>query len=505
MANREPELIATSIVNDRQNEFETRQRTAAGGGALLRWTHGLFNRIVMTGDVVLICGSGLLPFALRDVSPAPLTGSQAMVLAILQAAVFATVLRRTNAYRVENHARFWRPVGPLALGLLVAWVVSLLFLRAFRPATPGALQVLGAIFFLQTVLLMLARQGARLLLQTVRRQSLLRRNVVLIGTNPVAEALLARMLSPAERTNYRIVGLFADAADERRCGTLLGETIQEDLDLLGASAQANAVDLVIVALPMHRAAQTVAMIEHLKWMAADVVIPIGDMGMRPGLARLTRIAGTSTLQVLHRPLRGSEALLKIVEDYIVAVAALAMAAPLMLLVALAIRLESDGPVFFRQDRTGFSNNNFRIYKFRTMTVDPADDGSVGTRNRNDPRFTRIGGMLRRLSIDELPQLFNVLCGEMSIVGPRPYVPNMLVGNDTFRRAVRNFAYRHRLKPGITGLAQVNGMRSHALRSLANAQRSIDLDLFYIAHWSLWLDIKIMFRTVFVAMTGHEVF
>ena len=490
-------------MNDRQDEVETRQQAAAGG-ALLHWTYGLLNRIVMAADAVLILGSGLLPFAVHQ-SPPALTGQQGLVLAAIQAAVFIDVLRRNGAYRAENYGRFWRPVGPLLLGLLAAWIISFAFFRAFHAATPGALGVLGELCLLQAALLMLARQGARMLWRTVRTQSLLRRNVVLIGTNQVAESLLSRMLSPAQRKNFRIVGVFADAADERRSGTLLGEAIQDDLDLLGASAQANAVDLVIVALPMHRAAQTVAMIEHLKWMAADVVIPIGEMGMRHGLASITDVAGTSTLQVLHRPLKGSQAVLKILEDYLVATAALVLVSPLMLLVAIAVKLDSKGPVFFRQDRTGFSNNNFRIYKFRTMTVDPTDDGSVGTRDRNDPRFTRVGGMLRRLSIDELPQLFNVLRGEMSIVGPRPYVPNMLVGNDTFRRAVRNYAYRYRLKPGITGLAQVNGMRSHALRSLENAQRSIDLDLYYIANWSLWLDIKIMFRTVFVAMTGHEVF
>lgn len=491
-------------MNDRPYEVENRQHSAAGR-AVLRWTYGLVNSIITTGDIVLICCSGLLMFAVREPAPAPLTVLQALALAALQAAIFVTVLRRMGAYRVENYARFWRPMGPMVLGLLMAWAVSFLFYRAFRSATPSALQVLGELCLFQLALLVLARQGARLLWRTVRTQSLLRRNVVLIGTNPAAQLLLARMLSPAEQKNFRIVGLFADAADELQSGTLLGEPIQSNLDLLGASAQANAVDLVIVALPMHRAAQTVAQIEHLKWMAADVVIPIGEMGMRHGPARIARLAGTSTLQVLHRPLHGTEALLKLIEDFIVAVVALIIAAPLMLLVALVIKMDSNGPVFFRQDRTGFSNNNFRIYKFRTMTVDPTDDGSRGTQTRDDPRFTRVGGMLRRLSIDELPQLLNVLRGEMSIVGPRPYVPNMRVGNEIFRRAVRNYAYRHRLKPGITGLAQVNGMRSHALRSLENAQRSIDLDLYYIAHWSLWLDIKIMFRTVFVAMTGHEVF
>ena len=177
----------------------------------------------------------------------------------------------------------------------------------------------------------------------------------------------------------------------------------------------------------------------------------------------------------------------------------------MLLVAFAIKLDSKGPVFFMQERTGFNTNSFWIYKFRTMTVDPTDDGSKGTMSRDNPRITRVGGILRRLSIDEIPQLINVLYGDMSIVGPRPYVPNMLIGDEQFRDAVRNCAYRYRLKPGITGLAQSSGMRSNALRSMSNAERSVELDMKYIMNWSLWLDIKIMLRTVLVAMSGSEVF
>jgi putative colanic acid biosynthesis UDP-glucose lipid carrier transferase len=275
--------------------------------------------------------------------------------------------------------------------------------------------------------------------------------------------------------------------------------------MLGTYAQRNVIDLVIVALPLPRAIKSVEMIEDLHWIAADVVIPMDEFGIRPSFARLANVAGVSTLQVLHRPLKGSQALLKLAEDYIVGVVALILASPIMLLAAIAIRLDSKGPVFFMQERTGFNTNSFWIYKFRTMTVDPTDDGSLGTMSPDNPRITRVGRVLRRLSIDELPQLINVLRGDMSIVGPRPYVPNMLVGTETFREAVRNCAFRYRLKPGITGLAQASGMRSNALRSMSNAERSVEMDLKYIMNWSIWLDLKIMLRTLLVAMSGPEVF
>ena len=140
-----------------------------------------------------------------------------------------------------------------------------------------------------------------------------------------------------------------------------------------------------------------------------------------------------------------------------------------------------------------------------MRVDPADDGSFGTQGRDDPRITRVGRVLRRLSIDELPQLFNVLRGEMSVVGPRPYVPNMLVGTEQFNEAVREYASRLRIKPGITGFAQAHGLRGGALRSVEQARRSVAMDMYYISNWSLWLDIKIMLRTLLVGMAGRNVY
>jgi len=207
---------------------------------------------------------------------------------------------------------------------------------------------------------------------------------------------------------------------------------------------------------------------------------------------------------MHRPFKGSLGLLKLAEDYVLASIGLVVAAPLLLLVALAVRLDSPGPILFRQERVGFNNKIFMIYKFRTMTVDPQDDGRVGTTMRDNPRITRVGAMLRRLSIDELPQLINVLAGDMSIVGPRPYVRNMLVGEETFNDRIRQFAARHRIKPGLTGWAQVHGLRGNALRSIDGARRSVELDIEYISNWSLWFDFRIMIQTIGV-LAGQNVF
>jgi lipopolysaccharide/colanic/teichoic acid biosynthesis glycosyltransferase len=195
--------------------------------------------------------------------------------------------------------------------------------------------------------------------------------------------------------------------------------------------------------------------------------------------------------------------LKIIEDYTVASLALLFLSPIMLAAAIAIRLDDGNPIFFRQLRTGFNGKLFLIYKFRTMTVDVMDDGSEGTK-RDNQRITRIGRFLRCTSIDELPQLFNVLRGEMSIVGPRPHVANMLVGEGVYSKIVLQYAARHRIKPGITGWAQINGMRG-GIDSKEKASRGAELDLHYIANWSFRLDLKIMLMTLIRGLIGRDVF
>ena len=158
---------------------------------------------------------------------------------------------------------------------------------------------------------------------------------------------------------------------------------------------------------------------------------------------------------------------------------------------------------FRQRRVGFNHREFNLYKFRSMSLDPTDDGTKGTKE-NDPRVTRVGNFLRRHSIDELPQLFNVIRGEMAVVGPRAHVPKMLVGEQIYPEAVTDYPARHRVKPGITGWAQINGMRG-GIHTEEKARRGVELDLEYVEGWSPWLDLQIMARTLFGGLWGQSVF
>src|SRR4029077_10886573 len=185
---------------------------------------------------------------------------------------------------------------------------------------------------------------------------------------------------------------------------------------------------------------------------------------------------------------------------VIAGTALILHLPILLITAIAIKLDSPGPIIFRQWRCGFNGRPFQILKFRTMSVLEDGDTIVQAR-RNDPRVTRIGKLLRRTSLDELPQLLNVLQGSMSIVGPRPHA---MAHDNEFDKLVANYAYRHHVKPGLTGWAQVNGNRGE-LQSLVDIERRIELDLWYIDNWSVMVDFRIIFMTMFEVIRGRNAF
>ena len=201
------------------------------------------------------------------------------------------------------------------------------------------------------------------------------------------------------------------------------------------------------------------------------------------MSRIQRAPLTAT----ERP--GNRAL-----DIVLASAAIVMLAPMMILTAAWIKIETSGPVFFIQRHSGFNGRTFKIYKFRTISV--AEDGPVVRQaTKDDPRFLRCGRLLRRTNIDELPQLLNVIGGDMPLVGPRPHP---LALNTEYENIIGNYAFRHHVKPGVTGWAQVNGMRGET-QTVDLMARRVEFDLWYINNWSLWLDFKILLRTLFLGL------
>ena len=203
------------------------------------------------------------------------------------------------------------------------------------------------------------------------------------------------------------------------------------------------------------------------------------------------MAGLPLLTLAESPLIGNHRLFKAIEDRVIAFIALILLSPLMLLTAIAIKLDSPGPVFFRQGRTGWNGKPFYILKFRSMKVHREKDGEVTQARKDDDRITRVGRFIRKTSIDELPQLFNVLSGKMSLVGPRPHA---IEHNTDYDKRIRAYMTRHRIKPGITGLAQIHGYRGETA-TLDKMKKRVEYDMQYINNWSFWLDIEILIKTI----------
>jgi Undecaprenyl-phosphate glucose phosphotransferase len=316
-------------------------------------------------------------------------------------------------------------------------------------------------------------------------------------------ALLARGLAP--RRQIAIVG-FEDAIEELRlpagacpdgaafvCRFALRESesfFLEDLKLAVAAIRLHRPDDVIVALPWSRADLVDACLAALTKLPTAVHLGLG--GPLNGLSRveMAEVGDVRGLTVTRRPLGALQQFEKRAFDLVVAATALALLSPVLAVVALLIRLDGPGPILFRQKRYGLNQEPFRIFKFRTMRA--LDDGAVVRQaTRSDARVTRVGAHLRRFSIDELPQLLNVLTGDMSIVGPRPHA---LAHDQLYVEKLARYARRHNVRPGITGWAQVRGHRGEIADDSAMLAR-LDHDLYYVDHWSLWLDVKIVAMTV----------
>lgn len=312
--------------------------------------------------------------------------------------------------------------------------------------------------------------------------------VFLIGREPDVMSFVSR--HQPWNVGYAILDVaFLRSNDARRINDPAA-ALAADLASAVATCRVKRPDSVFIALPWSDQETIDACIAAFMTLPVAIHLTpekIMDRFERP---HIVRTGSLTSLRLTRPPLSLAEIALKRVFDFVAALAILILSAPLLLLVALAIRLDSPGPVLFRQRRYGFNQEAFRIFKFRTMTT--TDDGSVIIQaRRNDPRVTRVGRLLRSTNIDELPQLLNVLAGQMSLVGPRPHA---LAHDEAFERKIALYARRHNVRPGITGWAQVNGLRGETDTDEKMAKR-IAYDHWYVDNWSFWLDVAILLRTV----------
>ena len=298
-----------------------------------------------------------------------------------------------------------------------------------------------------------------------------------------------------------VVGIYDDRLGRRTEAAEVLPIEGSVTDLL-AYAREHELDHVILALPTSARQRVDYYLDRLRALPVQVTIvpDADDVGLEDGKVRW--VAGERLVVLMDRPISRLGIAIKRAMDVVIASAALLVAAPFLLLAALAIALETKGGVLFRQERIGFNNRPFTVLKLRTMAADAAGQDGSAQAVRGDPRVTRVGAFLRRTSIDELPQLLNVLDGSMSLVGPRPQAVNMRIGDRRYAEAVAEYVVRHKVRPGLTGWAQINGTRA-GIYTLEQAARAVELDLHYVQNWSLWLDSRILFRTFGMVVTGRD--
>ncbi len=393
-------------------------------------------------------------------------------------------------------------VTRLIRGIVVGWAIVaaiLLFLGYATQLTDNFAQEVILTWFAATPVVLLA--GTELARSIIRRAVVtgaIARSAVVVGANDLGRELAARV----RRNLYAgisVRGYF----DDRHCERLPGLEQSEVLGKVKDAAdfvKRNNIDCVYIALPIAAQPRIIALIESLRDSTASVYFVPHLFVFDLIQARVDSVNGIPVVAVCETPIFGVNAVLKRVFDLVMASLILIVISPLMLAIAAGVKLSSPGPVLFKQRRYGLGGEEIIVYKFRSMTVQE-DGPEVVQARRYDKRVTRFGAFLRRTSLDELPQFFNVLGGSMSIVGPRPHA---ISHNEQYRSLIDGYMIRHKVKPGITGWAQVNGFRGET-ETINKMQKRVEYDLDYLRNWSVSLDMWIMMKTVLVVIRDRNAY
>lgn len=440
-------------------------------------------------DTVVLVVTAL--FALGRVHAGPLLDAALADVLGVAAGVAALwwFVRTMQLYRFGRRDRPFGHLGKVgvatglaaALAAAVSWAVS-----AAETTTAAAVGIVGCC----GLALVLTHAVWLGFVDRWRARGLLTANVVIVGATRHAEDLVDGAL---ERRDIHVLGIFDDRA-ERSPGSIHGVPVLGTTETLLQHRVLPFVDLIVVAIDPSAAARVRQVVDRLAVLPNPVTLLVDGAGAGRRAAAIDQLTD-ATLAPLRAPVDASrQAYAKRVQDLTIGLPLVALLSPVLALIALAIRLDSPGPVFFRQRRHGFNNEEIVVWKFRTMRHAAADATAAQQVTAGDDRVTRVGRLLRRTGLDEFPQLFNVISGTMSLVGPRPHAIGMRTGDAEAAQLVAEYAHRHRIKPGMTGWAAIHGSRGPVNTAEEMADR-VAYDVAYIERQSLWLDLLIMAKTV----------
>jgi Undecaprenyl-phosphate glucose phosphotransferase len=435
-------------------------------------------RLFQAGDAAALACASLLAAQLADLPKAMWVGAPVLAIILLVA---------TGAYSMSNRERRRRRFGRLLIAAAAAGGGAGTFAGLLDPTFPA----LGCAVWvaLAATAICLTHLTWASTLAHLRRKGHVTPNLIIVGGTPAAQQLIRRALRTRD---VNILGIFDDRR-ERVGPEILGvPVLGKTADLIDHRILPYA-DRIVVTVPPKASARIAQLLERLAPIPNPISLLLDETDDETTADAVGRIADFDLMQLTGPRQRSGYLMAKRAMDLTLSVLALVALAPLMAAVALAIRLDSPGPIFFRQRRHGYMNEEIVVWKFRSMRVESTDHKAARQVTAGDDRITRVGRFIRKTSLDELPQIFNIITGEMSIVGPRPHAIGMLSGGAEASKLVETYAHRHRIKPGLTGWAAVNGSRG-PVDTADDVRRRVQLDLEYVERQSFWLDISIILRT-----------
>jgi Undecaprenyl-phosphate glucose phosphotransferase len=417
-------------------------------------------------------------------------------LAILAIGVISTLaFQAADIYQVQAFRGYEKQYFRLASAWSVVFLI-VIGMSFFAKAGDEFSRVwLGTYYCVGLIVLMAFRRALFLMVRSWTKQGRLERRAVIVGADEKGAALINALMAQKD-SDIHIIGAFDDRNDDRAPNAVSGLPKLGKVDDLVEFARRTRIDLVIFSLPISAESRILHMLKKLWVLPVDIRLAAHANKLRFRPRAYSYLGNIPVLDVFDKPITDWDVVMKWLFDKIIGTLALIALSPVMLITAIAIKLDSKGPVFFKQKRYGFNNELIEVYKFRSMRTDQCDATASKLVQKDDPRVTRVGRFIRKTSIDELPQLFNVVFkGNLSLVGPRPHAVHAKAENRIYDEAVDGYFARHRVKPGITGWAQINGWRGET-DTQEKIQRRVEHDLYYIENWSVLFDLYILAATPF---------
>ncbi len=463
---------------------------------LLNRHSDVINLIHRSLDWLVIITCGLIVFAIYP-GQWPLSKFYISALAVAAILVY-TIFPYFSLYQAWRGASLFEEIRTLSF----AWLVVVLLMLGISVLTKSS-EEYSRIWLVgwsvsTWIVLIISRVIARNALGWMREKGLNIRNIVLVGNNKLSEEIAAKFKKEIW-AGFNLKGVFIKDFDPE--DTVVGHPVLGGIKNMAQYVEENNIDQVWIVMPLKEEEAVMRILNELRLSTVDIRYVPDIFGLNLFNHSITEVIGYPVINLSVSPMVGMNKFVKVIEDGILALIIFIVFFPIMLIIGILVKVTSKGPMLFKQKRHGWDGRVINVYKFRTMHLHAENGGIVTQAMSDDHRVTRLGKFLRRTSMDELPQVYNVLQGRMSLVGPRPHA---IEHNLDYREKIDQYMLRHKVKPGITGWAQVNGYRGET-NTIDKMKKRVEYDIYYIENWSLWLDLKILFLTIFKGFTHKNAY